>query len=106
MIDSVGSFGSMLDAVSNAQGAGRVAPRQGAAAAPGDSFSEMLAQAAGQTVDTLKGAEFASLESIRGKASVQQVVDAIMAAEQALQAAIAVRDKMVGAYQELTRMQI
>ncbi len=106
MIESVGGFGSVLDAVRNAQGAERVTPQRAAASAPGDSFSDMLAQAAGQTVDTLKGAEFASLQSIRGKASVQQVVDAVMAAEQALQAAIAVRDKMVGAYQELTRMQI
>jgi flagellar hook-basal body complex protein FliE len=37
---------------------------------------------------------------------VQQVVEAVMAAEQALQSAIAVRDKVVSAYLEISRMQI
>lgn len=42
----------------------------------------------------------------KGQASVQQVVEAVMSAEQSLQTALAVRDKVVAAYQEISRMQI
>ena len=35
-----------------------------------------------------------------------QVVDAVMSAEQALQAAVAIRDKIVTAYMEVSRMAI
>ena len=41
---------------------------------------------------------------MQGKASVQQVVEAVMSAEQTLQSAIAIRDKVVAAYLELSRM--
>jgi flagellar hook-basal body complex protein FliE len=37
---------------------------------------------------------------------VQQVVEAVMAAEQTLQSSIAIRDKVVAAYLEVSRMQI
>jgi flagellar hook-basal body complex protein FliE len=38
--------------------------------------------------------------------STRDVVDAIMTAEQSLQTATAIRDKMVTAYLEIARMQI
>jgi flagellar hook-basal body complex protein FliE len=41
-----------------------------------------------------------------GNADTRQVVDAVMQAEQALQASIAVRDKIVTAYLEISRMSI
>ena len=37
---------------------------------------------------------------------MQQVVEAVMSAEQTLQAAIAIRDKVVTAYLEISRMAI
>ena len=37
---------------------------------------------------------------------MQQVVEAVMAAEQTLQSAIAIRDKVVSAYLEISRMAI
>ncbi|MFN3622612.1 MAG: flagellar hook-basal body complex protein FliE [Hyphomicrobium sp.] len=73
---------------------------------PGADFGSMLARMAGDTVDTLKGAEAVSVAGIRDKASVQQVVESVMAAEQSLQTAIAVRDKVVSAYMEISRMAI
>ena len=100
MLESVAALGNTLD---TALGTAR---RANATPASAESFGDMLAQVARGSADTLRAAEASSLQSIRGKASVQQVVDAVMAAEQTLQATIAVRDKVVGAYQELTRMQI
>ncbi|UVF20269.1 flagellar hook-basal body complex protein FliE [Microvirga terrae] len=70
------------------------------------SFSETMAQVATSAVDTMKAGEAASIAGIQGKASVQQVVEAVMSAEQTLQTAIAIRDKVVAAYQEIARMAI
>ena len=82
-------------------------PAIGAAgAADGLSFGQVLANIASDAVGTLKTAEATSISGIQGKASVQQVVEAVMSAEQTLQTALAVRDKVVAAYQELSRMAI
>jgi flagellar hook-basal body complex protein FliE len=69
-------------------------------------FSDIMAQMATSAVDTMKAGEAASIAGIQGKASVQQVVEAVMSAEQTLQTAIAIRDKVVAAYQEISRMAI
>ncbi len=75
-------------------------------AAGGADFGKVLADVANNTVDTLKAGESAAIGGINGSKSVQQVVDAMLNAEQALQTAIAVRDKLVSAYQEISRMNI
>jgi flagellar hook-basal body complex protein FliE len=58
------------------------------------------------SIGTLKAGEQASLRALAGKADVAQVVQAVSAAEVTLQTAVAVRDRVVGAYQEIIRMQI
>lgn len=72
----------------------------------GDSFSALLSRAAGQAVETLQNAERVSVQGMQGQVDVREVVDAVMTAEQSLQAAIAVRDKIVSAYLEVSRMAI
>ena len=72
----------------------------------GSSFAAMLAQAANHTVGTLQQAEQLSVQALQGEADMRQVVDAVMNAEQALQAAVAIRDKIVSAYMEISRMSI
>ena len=82
---------------------------QGAAAASSvgaTDFGSVLASLARDTMSTVKGGEAAAISGIQGKASTQKVVEAIMSAEQALQVAISVRDKVVQAYQEIGRMAI
>jgi flagellar hook-basal body complex protein FliE len=69
-------------------------------------FASVLARAALSAIDTLKAGEATALSGIQGKASVQQVAEQVMSAEQTLQSAIVVRDKVVAAYLELSRMQI
>lgn len=70
------------------------------------SFAEAVSQAAMKTVDTLKGAEQVSLQALKGDADTRQVVDAVMSAQQALQSAVAIRDKIVSAYLDVSRMSI
>jgi flagellar hook-basal body complex protein FliE len=74
--------------------------------ATGTSFSEALAQAATKTVGNLENAETLSIEALKGNADTRQVVDAVMSAQQTLQAAVAIRDKIVSAYLEVSRMSI
>lgn len=69
-------------------------------------FGSMLGQMASDAATQLRASEQISIAGIQGKASVQQVVDAVMSAEQTLQGAIAIRDKVVSAYLELSRMSI
>lgn len=72
----------------------------------GSDFSKVLADMATGTVDALKGGEAAALGGIQGTTSTQDVVSAVMSAEQALQTALAVRDKLVAAYTEISHMAI
>lgn len=83
------------------------APRIAAATeAAGSTFGEVLNQFAAQTVESLKHGEAAAISGVEGKASIQKVVGAVMDAERGLQTAIALRDKAVAAYQEISRMAI
>ena len=75
-------------------------------AASPSSFAETMKNLGENTMTNLKVAEGQSLAAIRGEVPTREVVDAIMAAEQSLQTAIAIRDKMVTAYLEIARMQI
>jgi len=75
-------------------------------AAEGADFGAMLSSLASDAIGAVKKAETISLAGVRGDASVQQVVEAVMSAEQTLQSAIAIRDKVVSAYLEISRMSI
>lgn len=71
-----------------------------------DDFTSMLGGAIADVAQQLRKAEAVSIAGIKGSASMQDVVEQVMQAEQALQASIAVRDKVVAAYLEISRMQI
>lgn len=79
---------------------------QSAGMAAGPSFASVMSEMANTAATNIKQAEQASFDGITGKADLRQVVDAVMAAEQSLQTAIAFRDKLVNAYLEVTKMQI
>ncbi len=79
---------------------------QAAAAASGTDFGTVFANVAENFMDTMKQGEAAATAGIQGKAAVQDVVQAVMSAEQSLQLAMAMRDKVVSAYQEFIRMQV
>ena len=69
-------------------------------------FDSVIKQVATDAIGTLKAGEAASISAVQGKESTRRVVEALMSAEQALQTAVAVRDKVVQAYQEVVRMSI
>jgi flagellar hook-basal body complex protein FliE len=81
----------------------RVTPGQ---APDGESFISVLSSVAAQAGQSLMRAERVSVDALRGHANAREMVDSIMHAEQALQTALALRDKTVAAIQEITRMAI
>ena len=54
----------------------------------------------------MKTSETMSVAGIEGKATTQSVVESVIAAQESLQTALAVRDKAVSAFQEISRMSI
>lgn len=70
------------------------------------SFGDILQQFASGAIDSLKKSEAAAIAGVEGKAATTEVVSAVMQAERDLHTAIALRDKAVGAWQEISRMAI
>jgi flagellar hook-basal body complex protein FliE len=70
------------------------------------SFDNVLSQLAGSVNGKLENAEAVSMKSMTGDVPTRDVVNAVMDAEQSLQTAIAIRDKIVQAYLEISRMPI
>ncbi len=70
------------------------------------SFGDVLKDTAVKTMQTMRAGETASAKAVAGNASLPEVVQAITAAELTLQTVVAVRDRMMTAYQEIMRMPI
>ncbi len=70
------------------------------------SFASVLGNVANGAVNTLKSAESMSFAGMNGTATTREVVDAVMQAQQTLQTAIAIRDKVVSSFLEVTKMQM
>ncbi|ASV84784.1 flagellar hook-basal body complex FliE family protein [Ochrobactrum quorumnocens] len=73
---------------------------------PGASFGEVLSQMTDSVGQKLQAAEANSIQGIKGDAPLRDVVSSVMEAEQSLQTAIAIRDKIVQAYLEISRMPV
>ncbi|SNY92181.1 flagellar hook-basal body complex protein FliE [Cohaesibacter sp. ES.047] len=113
MIDAINSLSSMTSNSIGTQGVTEsrfVNTEQANAIADvdetGKSFTDYFAKVSSDAIATIKQGESASIAGIQGKESVQNVVQAVMDAELTLQSAIAIRNKIVSAYQEVSRMAI
>lgn len=93
-------------AIGGAQSAGAITGAGAGHTVDGPDFASVLADIAASGLRTVETGEATALAGLQGDASVQKVVEAVMSAEQTLKAAIAVRDKVVQAYQEISRMAI
>jgi flagellar hook-basal body complex protein FliE len=69
-------------------------------------FAEAISRAGHDALQTIRAAETVAMDGIAGRATVQDVVDGVMAAERSFNTALAVRDKVVASWLELSRMAI
>ena len=105
-LDATSAYGRILNS-GNAGGLGGTASQSGSeetggAGGFGGMIETMITDAAG----SMRAAETASAKQVAGKGDLIDVVTAIGAAEMALDTVVAVRDKVVGAYTDIMRMQI
>jgi flagellar hook-basal body complex protein FliE len=95
-----------LSSVGNLGATARSAAAAPTTAASGPSFAEMLGQIVSAGVDTLKTGESMAIQGMTGAAPPFKVVEAVMGAQRTLQEGLSIRDKVVSAYQEISRMAI
>ncbi|MGI9357663.1 MAG: flagellar hook-basal body complex protein FliE [Rhizobiaceae bacterium] len=69
-------------------------------------FLDAVSQVGTSAMSNLRQAESISMSALRGDAGPREVAEAVMEAEKSLQIAIAVRNKIVTAYMEISRMAI
>jgi flagellar hook-basal body complex protein FliE len=84
--------------------AGDTGSAGGTGSGGGASFGDMIKKAASDSIDTMKAGEKASASAITGKADLTDVVQAVTNSELTLQTVVAVRDRMLSAYQSIMQM--
>lgn len=72
----------------------------------GDGFGSLLDQVGRQVADAARKSEAKTVAAVSGKADVGDVVTAVSNAEVALQTVVAVRDRVIQAYEDIIRMPI
>jgi flagellar hook-basal body complex protein FliE len=97
LISAIGSIASQIQTATSAVST---------VAASGASFADMVKQAAHEAVNTMQQGEAAAIQGVKGSMPTFKVVDAVMSAQRTLQETLAIRDKAVSAYQDITRMSI
>jgi flagellar hook-basal body complex protein FliE len=73
---------------------------------PGSNFSDFLSGAIKDSVQTMARGEQAATSQVQGKANLVDVVNQVNSAEITLDTVVAVRDKVVAAYQSIMNMPI
>jgi len=89
-----------------AKAAGNAPRTEESAAAAAPNFGALVEDALKSTSDSLKAGETAAAQVAAGDASLVDVVTAVSAAEVTLETAIAVRNRVIEAYQDILRMPI
>ena len=98
-ISAVGAIGKSLDiGASGTTGATSATGGTGLVDAIGKAFTDSLA--------SVQTGEAAAIQGLQGGMAPYKVVDSIMGAQRTLQSMLAIRDKAVSAYQEISRMAI
>jgi flagellar hook-basal body complex protein FliE len=73
---------------------------------PESSFTNLLKNAAEQAIDSQYASEGLQMQSLTGKVELSNLVTAVANAELSLQTVVAVRDKVINAYQDIIKMTI
>jgi flagellar hook-basal body complex protein FliE len=69
-------------------------------------FAQMIEKGASEAVQTVREGDSVAAAGLSGQAGIQQVVEATMALESTVRVSVALRDKLVEAYQEVMRMPV
>lgn len=73
---------------------------------PGKSFADLVGESLESAVQAGHQSEAMTAKAIAGQADLNEVVSAVTNAEVTLQTVVAIRDRMIQAYQEIIQMPI
>ncbi|HTQ14867.1 MAG TPA: flagellar hook-basal body complex protein FliE [Rhizomicrobium sp.] len=85
---------------------GASAPSAATGAAPGANFGDFLNNMVKDATQSMKQGEQLAAQQAAGKADIVDVVNAVNSAELTLDTVVAVRDKVIQAYQSIMQMPI
>ena len=101
---------SFVSANAAYQAAGRIGGEAGAAGAGaqagGMNFGNVLADTMKEALGTMRAGETAAVQGAAGQGDIVQVVNSVTAAELTLETVVAIRDKVISAYQDIMKMPI
>jgi flagellar hook-basal body complex protein FliE len=75
-------------------------------ASAGTSFSQLLGNAIQESTNTIRSADATEMQAMTGKVDLTDLVTAVSNAELTLNTVVTVRDRVIGAYQDILRMSI
>jgi len=108
-IDAANAYANALKGQSVGSGADKIEGISGVNAIRGEgagSFSEVLKATISNTSDAVNVSANAGVKALNGKADLVDVVTSVQNAEIVLETVVAVRDKVISAYQDIIKMPI
>ena len=93
-------------AVANMGGGAAGGGAAAAASTTGEGFGALLSDAMKDAVGNIRAGEAAAVQGTTGKGDIVQVVNAVTNAELTLETVVAIRDRVIGAYQDIIKMPI
>lgn len=103
--DALSAYRAALSRVEQQAQGGPDAAAAGAGG-PDSPFMQLVQASIANGVDTNRNAEQVAMDALAGRAELSDVVTAVANAEASLQTVVAVRDRIIQAYQEIMRMPI
>lgn len=99
-LDAASAYAKAIARPSGGEGVG------GVSTAGNSPFASMVEGLFNDAVQTARSSEATAAQQVAGKADLVDVVTAVNAAETALETLVAVRDRVISAYQDILRMPI
>ncbi len=93
-------------AISAYQNAAGLKSSQGVAQSGGGQFANLIGSGIDGAIDTLKSAEANTINAMSDKVSIDELAVSVANAEMTLRTVVAVRDKVISAYQDIIKMPI
>jgi flagellar hook-basal body complex protein FliE len=103
-LSAAGAYASIAKLTANPAGA--ISAGLGGAAKSDTSFTAVLKQALDSVGETGAKSDAQAAAMVKGKSNMVDVVTAVSETEVAIDAVVAVRDKVIAAYEEIMRMPI
>ena len=101
-LNAAKAYGNQLKLMSNAG----EASSDDEASNSGSPFMQMVQEAGKSVVNTLSTGEATQLQSLTGKVELSNLVTAVANAELTLNTVVAMRDRMINAYNDILKMSI